>query len=125
MLSDWAAIFESMRKRHQASPLNLSQDTTLSDYVTRLPCSDRIPLLLAAYRRYQELGPPPEEFCPDHYFESSVYSLLISQILALQLDATEEEVYAILRTAFHCVTVHNPPRLDSHDNLYCVSHIAD
>ena len=101
MLSAWSTLLESLRKRHRAKTLNLVQVPTLADYVARLPLPDRIPLLLAAYDRYRQLGPPPEEFCSEHYFESSVYSLVISQLLASQLDATESDVCAILHASFH------------------------
>jgi hypothetical protein len=101
MLFGWPEVLESMRGRYRADPRNLSNDPTLVEYVTGLPREDRIPLLLAAYRRYRELGPPPEEFCAEHYFESSAHSLLISRILASQTDVTEEESCSILHSSFH------------------------
>jgi len=101
MLCGWPEVLESMRRRYRADPLSLSQDPILAEFVAGVPPTDRIPLLLAAYSKYRELGPPPDEFCSGHYFESSAYSLLISRILASQTDVSEDEACAILGSSFH------------------------
>ena len=101
MLSEWPAVLESLRKRHQARTLSFFQDSTLADFVASLTTSDRIRLLLSAYKTYGDLGPPPGEFSSEHYFESSAHSIVISQILASRLDATELDVCAILHASTH------------------------
>lgn len=101
MLSDWKNFLESMRKRYRGGPFSLPQNPAFAEYLELLPRPDRIPLLLAAYKTYRELGPAPKEFCPEHYFESSMHSLLISRILSLDLDASEDEACAVLRNSFH------------------------
>jgi hypothetical protein len=101
MSSDWPAVLSSLRRHHEAGTLTFLGDPTIGNFVQSLTGQERIPLLLAAYRRYRELGPAPEEFCFQHYFESSAHSILISQILSSPLDASEEDVCAILHAAVH------------------------
>ncbi len=101
MLSEWPAVLESLRKRHRAGSLNFSRDSTLADFVASLSSSDRIQLLLSTCQAYRELEPPPAEFSSEHYVESSAHSIVISQILASRLDATEHDVCAILHASTH------------------------
>ncbi len=101
MPQGWSATLEALRNRHRAGSLSFFTDSTISTFVQSLQTRDRISLLLRAYKRYQELGPPPEEFCREHYFESSAHSILIGSILSSRLDATEKDVCDILRASLH------------------------
>jgi hypothetical protein len=99
--ADWSAVLGCLRKRCETGTLTLFNDSTIATFVQSLPPQERIPVLLSAYRRYRQLGPPPAEYCPEHYWESSAHSILISQILSLPLDAAEDDVCAILNASVH------------------------
>lgn len=96
--SAWTQFLHSLQERYGSGSAWLEDEyQSFKEFVGNVPAEDLVPLLLEAYSQYRYL------WTTDHGLnvERSIYSILIRFILERKPPVTEEQSFAILRSAYH------------------------
>src|SRR4051812_42699172 len=98
----WEQFVAELRADYDTKRLDLTQSIPrFREFAKSVPDDARLPLLLATYDRYRNLGPGCRLAGSPDYFDSSAYGILISELLRLKLKPTSQEACAILSKSFH------------------------
>jgi hypothetical protein len=98
----WDLFLAGLRSEYEGKQLDFTRAIPqFREFAKQLPDNARIPQLLETYEQYRGLGEGCRLPNAEGYFESSAYSILISELLKLKLKPSAEQACAILRTSFH------------------------